>query len=139
MPERHQLAEHAGIADEHVEPAPALVDRGAEAVDGVVVAQVEGDEGGRAARRPHGIVEILEGALRAGDRDHVGAGRGQRQGRRAADAARGPGDDRDAVGEGFWGEEGVGHRVSGPWAQSASARIAIRRGEATARSVSAVG
>ena len=42
-------AEDAGIADQHVEPPVALVERGAEPVDAVVVAQVERHQGGGAA------------------------------------------------------------------------------------------
>ena len=44
MAERRDGAEHAGIADENIELAPALVDRGAEPVERGIVFEVAGDE-----------------------------------------------------------------------------------------------
>ena len=38
MGERGEFAQEAGVAEQDVEPAPALADRGAEAVEGVEVA-----------------------------------------------------------------------------------------------------
>src|SRR5262247_57475 len=89
MAERGQRAKNAGIADHHVEP-----------VDALVVLEVEGYEGGRAAQRLDRVVELLETADRARERDDMGAGLRQRERGGVADAARGAGDERDTVGEG---------------------------------------
>ena len=102
MAERRERAEHAGIADQDVELAVALVERGAEPVDAVVVLQVERHERRRAAggagsrrRAPRAPPTVRASATTCapalGERERGGA----------ADAARGAGDQRDAVGEGF--------------------------------------
>lgn len=111
MADRRQVAEDAGIAHQDVEALPALVDARAQAVDGVVVGEIEGHEGGGAADVPDGVVEFFECALRAGGRDDVGTGLGQGEGGGATDAARGTGDDGKTAGktasEGLFG---LGHR-----------------------------
>ena len=108
MAERRERPENAGIADQDVEPAEALVQRKPEPVDALVVLEVERHQRGGAAERLDRVVELLEPADGAGDGDDVGAGLRQRERGRIADAARGAGDERDAVGE------GQGHdRVSG--------------------------
>ncbi len=53
-----------------------------------------------AAGRADLVVEFLEPADRARDRDDVRAGRAERQRDGAADAARGAGDDGDAAPQG---------------------------------------
>ena len=93
--------EHAGIADQHVEPAVALVERQRQPVDAVEVLQVERHQRRRAAGGLDRVVELLQPADGARDRDHMGAGLRQRERERRADAARGAGDERDAVGEGL--------------------------------------
>ena len=95
--DRCEDAEQAGIGDEDVELAPALVDRAAEPVDAAHVGEVERHEGRRAARRLDLVVEFLEAADRAGDRDDVRALGGEPLGDVVADAARGAGDQRDPV------------------------------------------
>jgi hypothetical protein len=60
--ERRERAEHAGIADEDVEPLIALVERGAEPRDALIVLEVERDERGGAAGGADRIVELLEPA-----------------------------------------------------------------------------
>src|SRR5262245_35730678 len=100
MAERGQRPKNAGIADQHVEPSETLVQREAEPVDALVVLEVEGYEGGRAAQGLDRVVELLESADRARERDDMGAGLRQRERGGVADAARGAGDERDTVGEG---------------------------------------
>ena len=68
------------------------------------VAQIARRQGRRGvdagAQRANLVVELLERALGARQRDDVAAGGGQREGRGATDAARSAGDEGDA-GE-FW-------------------------------------
>ncbi len=101
MGERREAPENGGIADQHVEPAEALVEGRPERIDPLAVGQVEGDERGLAAALPDRVVDLLERLAGAGDEQHMRAlpGKGERNG--AADAARGPGDERDAVLEAF--------------------------------------
>ena len=99
MRQGRDLAEDAGIADEDVEPAPTLVEGGAETVEGLVIVEVDRNERGADAHRANRVVELLERALRAGQGDHMRAGAGEGKGGGPPDAARGAGDDRDAIGE----------------------------------------
>ena len=99
MGQRRDLAEKAGIAEQDVELAPALVDRGAEPVEGVVILEVERHERRGRAGGADLVVELLERALRAGERDHMRAGAREGERRGAADAARGAGHHREAVRE----------------------------------------
>ena len=96
--------EHAGGADENVEAPPAPVQRLAEPVDGGKIAQIAGHQRRRGldvgAQRANLVVEFLQPALGARQRDDVAAGGGQGEGGGAADAARGAGDESDAGG--FW-------------------------------------
>src|SRR5262245_54126626 len=100
MAERGQRPKNAGIADQHIEPSETLVQGRAEPVDALVVLEVERYQGGRAAERLDRIVELLEAADRARERDDMGAGLRQRERGGVTDAARGAGDERDTVGEG---------------------------------------
>jgi hypothetical protein len=68
--------------------------------DGVVVGQVHGRQRGVPARGLDTVVELLQPAHGARHGDHMGALRGQPFGRGRAKAARGAGDERDAVFEG---------------------------------------
>ena len=119
MIERRQRSENAGVADEDVEPAIALAQRGGEAVDAGIVLQVERHQRRGAAGGADGVVEFLQPADGARHRDDMRAGLGERQRGRVADAARGAGDERDAVGERF--------RSSKSRAASASARLGEQR------------
>ena len=87
MDERCDGAEHAGIAHQNVEPAPALVDRGAEPVDGLEIRDVAGHERRLAAFAPNGVVEFLERSLGSRHRDHVRTLPRELQRDGAADAA----------------------------------------------------
>ena len=111
MRERRDRAEHAGIADENVEPAPALMDRPAEPVERVVIPEIAGDQRRRRLvgrpQRADGVVEFLQRALGAGEGDDMHTLGGQRQRYSAADAARGAGHDGDPDGG---GRGGAGHR-----------------------------
>ena len=92
-------AEQAGVGEEAVEAAPALEERPAQPVDAGAVLEVEGNERGRTAPGADGVVQLFQPADGARDGNHVGAGFGERQRRRPADAARCAGDDDDAIGE----------------------------------------
>src|SRR5262249_5617265 len=83
-----------------------LVQGRAEPVDALVVLEIERHERGRTAQGLDRVVEVLEPADGARERDNMGAGLGQRERGGVADAARGAGDERDTVGE------GKGHRCS---------------------------
>ena len=99
MGERRHGAEHAGIADQHVDLAVALVEAGAELVDGVEVAQVHRhQQRGLAVDGADLVVQLFERADGAGGEDEVGAFPGVAQGDRAADAAAGSGHKADAAG-----------------------------------------
>src|SRR5688572_15000384 len=101
MGQRRHFAENARVADQDVELAPALVDGTAEAINGVEIREVDRDERSGAAKGANLVVELFEGALRAGEGDHMRAGSGEGERGGAADAARGAGHDRDAIGERF--------------------------------------
>src|SRR5690606_25270048 len=49
VPERGKWSKDAGVADQDVEPAPALVERGAKPVELLAISQVQRQERGRAA------------------------------------------------------------------------------------------
>ena len=108
MGERRQRAEHAGIGDEDVELAPALVDRPAEPVERGIIGDVARHQRGGRAGRADRVVELLERALGPRQCDHMRAGPRQLDRHGTADAARGAGDDGDAV-----GERSFGHGASG--------------------------
>ena len=97
MAERRQLAEHAGIADQDVEPAPAFMDGRSQSVEGRVIRDIRRHQSGGATHRLDFIVELLEPPLGAGKGDDMRTFRGQCQGDIFANAARRTGDDRDAV------------------------------------------
>ena len=97
MAQRRHRAQHAGIAEERIEPAPALEDRGAEPVERVEILEVQRHQRGLAARLADFVVGFLEPAHGARHQDHMRAGRRQRDGRRASDAARGPGHEGDFI------------------------------------------
>ena len=99
--ERRRHAENAGIADQHVEAPVAFVERQREPRDAVGIFHVERHQRGRAAGRLDLVVEFFQPADRARHRHHMGAGLRQLQRDRRANAARGAGDQRDFVGEGF--------------------------------------
>src|SRR3546814_14163764 len=82
-----QRPEDAGVADQDVELAEALVHRGAEAVEAVEVAQVVRDQDGLlAAGGADGVVELFQRAHRARDEQELRALRGEPPGARGADA-----------------------------------------------------
>src|SRR6187455_2033479 len=101
MPERRGGTGDAGIADENVELAVALMQRGAEPRDAVEIGEVERHQRGAAAVLADLVVEFLKAALRASDGHDMSAGAGQRTRGGMADAARGAGDERDPGSEGF--------------------------------------
>ena len=101
MAERRGGAGDAGIADENVELAVALVQRRAEPGDAVEIGEVERHQRGAAAVLADLVVELFQPALRPRDRHDMRAGFGQRARGGIADAARGAGDESDTGGEGF--------------------------------------
>ena len=88
-----------GVADENVELAPALENRRAEPVERREIGDVAGNQRRLGAERADFVVELLQRALRARQRDDMGAAARQLQRDGAADAARGAGDEGDAAGE----------------------------------------
>ncbi|MGY3459547.1 hypothetical protein ACVWW5_004997 [Bradyrhizobium sp. LM3.4] len=101
MTDRRGRAEHAGIADEDVELAVAFVQAGAEPRDAVGIGEVERHQRCAAAVIADLVVELFQPALRARHSHDMRAGPRERLGRGEADAARGAGDESDAVGEGI--------------------------------------
>ena len=101
MAERRGGRQHAGVADQHIEPPVALVERQRQPRDAVGVFDVERHQRGGAAGRFDLVVEFFQAADRARHRHDMGARFGEMQRQRRADAARGAGDERNAVGEGF--------------------------------------
>src|SRR5258706_10826575 len=106
MPERRGGACSAGIADEDVELAMALMQRRAKPGDAVEVGEVERHQRRAAAVLSDLVVELFETALRSRHRNHMRAGFRERARCRIADAARCAGDESDT------GGEGRGHRNS---------------------------
>src|SRR5581483_6047774 len=86
-----------GIGHEYVEPPVTLVQCGAKARDAVGILQVERDERRRAAGTLDFVVEFLEPAHGARNRNHMRAGFCKRKRGRPPDAARCAGDESDAV------------------------------------------
>src|SRR5512143_2745025 len=100
MPERRGGPGDAGIADENVELAMTLMQRGAETGDSVEVGEVERHQGRSSARLSDLVVEFFEAGLRSRHRHDMRAGPGQRARGGIADAARGAGHESDTGGEG---------------------------------------
>src|SRR6266849_307669 len=99
MAERREDAELGGIADEDVEPAVAVEQPRREFVDLDEIAQVDGNERGTAADRPDGVVDFFETPHRTRRQHDMRPLGGKVPGDGGADAARGPGDQRDLAGE----------------------------------------
>ncbi len=97
MGQRAQASEDAGIADEDVEPAEALIEGWPERVDRLAIFQIEGNEARLAAVRLDLVVYGLERFLRPREQQHVRAFAGERTRRGTSDAARGAGDERDTI------------------------------------------
>ena len=112
----------AGIGEEHVELAPALVNRAAQPVDAGAVLEVERHQRRRRRAALICVVELLEPADGARDRDDMRAGRGKRRRRRTADAARCAGDDGDAAGKRGRLATSLGSAMAPPSASSDSVR-----------------
>ncbi len=100
MAERRGGAGDAGIADQNIELAVALMQRRAEPGDAVEIGEIERHQRRAAAVLADLVVEFFQPALGARDRDDMRAGFGQRARGGIADAARGAGDQSDAGGEG---------------------------------------
>src|ERR1041384_1057564 len=99
MAERRKHTEFGGVADEHIEPAIALVQGRAQLVELAEIAQIERYKGGAAPGGAYPVVGFLEAADRACDQHQMGAFAGKALGHRGADAARGSGNQRDLAGE----------------------------------------
>src|ERR1700730_11290273 len=106
MTERRQRQKNSGMPKLQVESSETLVQGRTEPIDALVVLEVERHERGRTTQGLDRVIELLEPADRARERDNMGAGAGQRERGGIADAARGAGDERGTVGE------GKGHRCS---------------------------
>jgi len=99
MAERREHAELAGIADQDVEPAIALVKRGGQLIDLDEIAQVEGHQRRAAAGGTDPVVGLFEATDRAAGQDEMGALAGEPLCHRRTKAAGGAGDQRDLAGE----------------------------------------
>src|SRR3954464_14388981 len=106
MAERRGGAGDAGIADENVDLAVALMQRRAQPRDAVEIGEIERHQRSAAAALADLVVELLKAALRARDGHDMRGGAGQRSGRGIADAAGGAGDEGDTGGEGFGHDAG---------------------------------
>src|SRR4029078_6645075 len=104
MTERREYAERTSIAEKGVEPAPAVEDRLAETVERLEIAQAQRYQGRAAASLFHGIIGFLEPTDRARNENDMGTGTSEANRRRAADATRCAGYERDFILERF------GHR-----------------------------
>jgi hypothetical protein len=71
--ERGTLPHHSGIADHHIKPLITFVERRSQPIDTGIVAHVERDQGGRTAGRTRCVVDFLERANGARNRDDVSA------------------------------------------------------------------
>ena len=139
MGQRRERPENPAISHENVEPAETVEQGRAEPVERVEVGEVARDQRRLAAHRADLVVEFVERALRAGERDDMGppAREGERHG--AANPARGSGDERDAG-----GGEVMRSRNPGSHAFSSSPQLASASSDScarfsAARSVRAVG
>src|SRR5579864_1019505 len=99
MAERRGRTGNAGIADENIELAVALMQRRPEARDAVEIGEVERHESGAAAVFADLVVEFLKATLRSRHRHDVGARLRERARGGIAHAARSAGDKSDAGGE----------------------------------------
>ena len=66
MGEGREAPEDPGVADQDVELAEALIERGSQSVDGLAVGELEWNQRGFAARNPDGVVDPFQGLAVAG-------------------------------------------------------------------------
>src|ERR1700716_75870 len=100
MPERRGGAGDAGIADENVEPAVALMQRSTQPRDALEVGEIKRHQGRSSAVVADLVVEFFQPSLRSRHRNDMRAGSCKRARSGIADAARGAGDEGDTGGEG---------------------------------------
>ena len=101
MVERRGHAGDRRITDENVELPVTLVQRRREAVNALIVAQVERCQRCRTAFGADGVVKLFQAADRACDGNHVRAGAAERERHGVADTARGAGDERHPISKWF--------------------------------------
>ncbi len=106
MAERRKDAEFRSVADQDVEPAPAVEDGGGELVDLDEVAQIHRHQGGGAARGSDRVVDFFEAADSARRHHDMRALTGKAHRNSGADAARGARDQGDLAGK------PAGHQLS---------------------------
>src|SRR5258705_10372000 len=99
MPERRGRTGDAGIADEDVELAMALMQRRAKPGDAVEIGEVERHQRRAAAAFSDLVVELFETALRSRHRNHMRAAIRELARAGIADAARCAGHKGEAGGE----------------------------------------
>lgn len=71
MRQRRQHPQQSGVANEGVELAPALEQARPQTIEGVEIGQIAGNKRRRAAQGADLVVEFLERALCAGQRDDM--------------------------------------------------------------------
>src|SRR5262245_40116108 len=97
MGQRRQAAENGGIADEHVEPAEALIQSGSKRIDSLAVGEIEWNERSFAALGSNPIVDLFQSFPCTRDEQDMStfADEGKRHG--PADTTRSASDKRDPV------------------------------------------
>ena len=95
--ERRERAEHAGGGDQNVDRRKSLHQARTQRVDLRSMGEVERHQRSAAAGRTQVVVQLLKGALRAGDRDDMGAAPASARAAARPMAARGPGHQCDAA------------------------------------------
>src|SRR3984893_14306354 len=109
MSERRRRPGDAGIDDENIELAVALMQRRAETSDAIKIGEIERHQGRSSAVFPDLVVELFEAALRTCHRNHMRTQLCECARGGIADAARGAGDESDTGGKG----KGHGERTYG--------------------------
>ena len=90
-------SQYPGIAYKSVQFLPAFVDRCTKPVERGIILHVAWDERRLAAERTDLVIELFEGALCAGERDHMSPRAGKFDCHRTSDAARCAGHESDAA------------------------------------------
>src|SRR5262245_19661511 len=99
MAERRQRPEDRGVGDQDIEPAPALVDRGAERVERLGLAQIEREGARRRAVSADLVIDLFERTDRPRQQDDMRALARHSERDGAAETARGTGDEGNAAGK----------------------------------------
>src|ERR1044071_1495947 len=97
MSQRHQAAENGGIADEHVEPAEALIQSGPERIDSLAVGEIEWNERSLSALGSNPIVDLFQSFPCTREEQDMSTFANEGERHSPADTTRSAGDKRDPV------------------------------------------